>query len=160
MVYIVATIVHKALELATEHGPDVLGQGDEGWARLMLAPRDYDAQALRHPKTRAIMEKISFDHGGPEYDQKYPDGIPTSVIITTDDGQSLDSGLVMYPAGHARNTTADLGELLRNKWRQHTEIAVSEPQRIIDRFNALPTLSANQLAALYDFEILDRRPFE
>jgi 2-methylcitrate dehydratase len=106
------------------------------------------------------MEKISFDHGGPEYDQKYPDGIPTSVIITTDEGQTLDSGLVMYPAGHARNTTADLGELLQNKWRQHTEIAVSEPQRIIDRFNALPTLSANQLAALYDFDILDRGPFE
>jgi 2-methylcitrate dehydratase len=160
MVYIVATIVRKALELAAEHGPDAVGQGDQGWARLTLGPRDYDGQAIGHPKTRAIMEKIAFEHGGPEYDEKYPDGIPTSVIITTDEGQTLDSGLVMYPAGHARNTTADLGDLLRNKWRQHTEIAVPEPQRIIDRFNALPTLSANQLEALYDFEILDRGPFE
>ncbi|MHC4649821.1 MAG: MmgE/PrpD family protein [Planctomycetota bacterium] len=160
MVYIVGTTVRKALELAAAHGPDVLGHGEEGWAKLMLSPRDYDRRAILHPQTRAIMEKITFDHGGPEYDEKYPDGIPTSVIMMTAAGQTLDSGVVMYPAGHARNATADLGGLLRNKWRQHTEIAVTEPERIIDRFNALPTLSANQLGSLYDFEILDRGPFK
>jgi 2-methylcitrate dehydratase len=160
MVYIVATTVRKALDLAAEHGTDALGQGDQGWADLMLGPRDYDGQAIMHPQTRAIMEKIAFDHGGPDYDEKYPDGIPTSVIITTADGQTLDSGLVMYPAGHARNTTADLGNLLRTKWLQHTRIAVAEPQRIMDRFNALPTLSANRLASLYAFEILRRGPFK
>lgn len=54
------------------------------------------------------MEKISFTHGGEEYDSKYPEGIPTSIRITTSDGKVLDSGLVMFPAGHARNSTADL----------------------------------------------------
>jgi len=27
------------------------------------------------------MDKISFTHGGKEYDSKYPEGIPTSVKI-------------------------------------------------------------------------------
>lgn len=28
------------------------------------------------------MAKIQFEHGGAEYDEKYPQGIPTSVEIT------------------------------------------------------------------------------
>merc|ERR1711959_514162 len=48
------------------------------------------------------MAKISFSHGGPEYDAKYPDGIPTSIDITTRGGKKISSGLVMYPSGHAR----------------------------------------------------------
>ncbi len=106
-----------------------------------------------HPATRALMEKIAFDHGGPDYDARYPDGIPTSVLLTGHDGAIHDSGLVMYPPGHARNTTADLGDLLTYKWKTLASPAVDEPQAIIDRFNSLPALSAAQLASLYDFEI-------
>ena len=95
----------------------------------MLGPDDYSDEALVDPQTRALMERITFEHGGPEYDAKYPDGIPTSVIVTTSDGRTHDSGLVMYPAGHARNTTADLDGLLHAKRARHAEIAVSEPQR-------------------------------
>ena len=84
----------------------------------MLSPYDYkvDASAIFHPATRAAMAKIKFEHGGPEYDKRYPDGIPTSVVITTADGRSHDSGLVMYPAGHARNTTANLRDILAAKF--------------------------------------------
>ncbi|MHC4415184.1 MAG: MmgE/PrpD family protein [Planctomycetota bacterium] len=156
MVYIIATTLRKALELAREHGPAVLGRSDEGWIKLMLGPHDYGRDAIFHPQTRALMEKISFDHGGPEYDRKYPDGIPTSVIVTTTDGRSCDSGLVMYPAGHARNRAANLAELLPAKWRKHGSLAVDKPQAIIDRLQALPELAADRLASLYDFEILKR----
>ena len=45
------------------------------------------------------MELISFAHGDAEYDDKYPDGIPTSIEITTHTGEVFDSGLVMYPSG-------------------------------------------------------------
>ena len=74
----------------------------------MLSPYDYaeDERAIFNPLTRSLMKKITFEHGGPEYDRRYPDGIPTSIIITTADGKRHDTGLVMYPAGHARNTTA------------------------------------------------------
>ena len=160
MVYIVATTLRKAVDLAREHGSKVLGQGDQGWIKLMLGPHDYGRDALFHPETRALMDRISFEHGGPEYDRRYPDGIPTSLVITTTDGQTYDSGMVMYPAGHARNTSGGLAELLDAKWQKLGSLAVREPQRIIDRFNALTALGANQLAALYDFEITHRGTFE
>ena len=153
MVYIIATTVRKAMDLAAEHGPDVLGRGDEGWKKLMLEPSDYTGDSIMHAGTRALMEKITFDHGGPDYDARYPDGIPTSVLLTADDGTMHDSGLVMYPAGHARNTTADLGDLLANKWKKLASLAVDDPQAIIDRFNSIQDLSVARLASLYDFEI-------
>lgn len=64
---------------------------------------------------RALMHKITFSHGGKEYDDKYPDGIPTSLDIKLKSGQTLSSGFVMYPTGHARNTTADLKKILQHK---------------------------------------------
>ena len=160
MLYIIATTVRKARELAGEYGPDVLGTDDEAWKKLMLVPMDYSRDAIMHPQTRAIMEKITFDHGGPDYDAQYPDGIPTSVIITADDGEMYDSGLVMYPPGHARNTTADLGDLLAHKWTTLASPAVDEPRAIIDRFNAVGTLPAASLASLHDFQIQQRGPFD
>lgn len=48
------------------------------------------------------MEKIELIHGGEEYDSKYPKGIPTRVNIITNN-EEIDSGLIMYPHGHARD---------------------------------------------------------
>jgi len=47
----------------------------------MLEPKDYGYDAIKDPFTRKLMDKIAFEHGGKEYDEKYPDGIPTSVVI-------------------------------------------------------------------------------
>lgn len=54
------------------------------------------------------MDKIVFTHGGKSYDDKYPEGIPTSVKITLKSGEVLDSNLVMFPSGHAANDVCDL----------------------------------------------------
>lgn len=56
---------------------------NEIWKRLFLTPYDYGSEGLHNSNTRKLMEKITFEHGGPEYDAKYPDGIPSSVVITT-----------------------------------------------------------------------------
>jgi len=40
-------------------------------------------EGLNNSHTRKLMEKVTFTHGGKTYDEKYPDGIPTSVVITT-----------------------------------------------------------------------------
>src|SRR5687768_8925919 len=97
MVNIIATLLRKALE-----------KKQAGWQQLMLEPADYDDGAIMHPLTRRLMERIDFRHGGKAYDDKYPDGIPTSLEIEHADLGTLESGLVMYPVGHARNS----GELL------------------------------------------------
>ena len=103
MVYIIATLLRKAFE-ARRAGWD----GQNGWQQLMLVPADYadDESALFHPLTRELMERIDFRHGGPEYDRKYPDGIPTTVEIDHAKLGQLSSGLVMYPEGHARSRPA------------------------------------------------------
>ena len=69
----------------------------------MLEPKDYSYSALFNKTTRALMEKAEFEHGGKEYDSKYPEGIPTSVVFTLNNGKVLDSKFVMFPSGHARN---------------------------------------------------------
>ncbi|RMH13362.1 MAG: hypothetical protein D6695_04325 [Planctomycetota bacterium] len=149
MVYIVATLLRKALERKAA-----------GWTELMLEPADYGPEALVNPRTRALMEKIEFAHGGPEYDRRYPDGIPTSVVIEDCDGVRHDSGLVMYPAGHARNTDAPLKAILKHKFNLLGALAADEPEPIIERFERLGELSSDEIATLHDFEIAEREALE
>jgi 2-methylcitrate dehydratase len=159
MVYIVSTLYRKAIELAKAKGA-LPADNDGAWKALFLSPYDYDGKAIFHPETRALMDKIVFEHGGPEYDAKYPDGIPTSVVITTTDGRTLDSGLVMYPSGHARNTTADLKGILANKFEQLGKLAMDDPKPLVAKLEKLDQLDAAGIAGLYDFRILDRGKFE
>jgi len=161
MVYIVSTLLRKAIEHAKRHGPEALvADNDVAWKTLMLSPQDYGPEAIKDAATRALMAKIDFAHGGPEYDRRYPDGIPTSLVITLDDGKVLDSGLVMYPSGHARNATANLGDILAAKFRLLGGLASDRPEPIIARLERLPSMSAAELASLHDFAIADRGRFE
>ena len=59
MVYIIATLLRKAIET-----------GRTSWQDLMLVPEDYDDASLHHPLTRQIMAMIDFRHGGREYDEE------------------------------------------------------------------------------------------
>ena len=161
MVYIVGTLLRKAVEKAAEMKTGRIADGNDAmWKTLFLAPHDYDPAAIANTVTRAYMEKMAFEHGGPEYDRNYPDGIPTSVVITTADGRSLDSGFVMYPSGHARNTTADLKGILANKFDRLGKLAMDDPKPLVEKLDALEKLDAKQLASLYDFRIADRGRFE
>lgn len=116
MVYIVGTILRKAFE--SKEFNEKLGRFtslDQVWKDLMLEPKDYGHKALFNPVTRTLMQKATFTHGGKEYDSKYPEGIPTSISITFKDGTKYDSGFVMFPSGHSRNTSANLQDILNYK---------------------------------------------
>ena len=109
------------------------------------------------------MEKIAFEHGGAEYDAKYPDGIPTSVVVTLTSGEVIDSGLVMYPAGHARNTDADLAAILETKFGKLGQIAFGSEEAAkaaVARLQSIETLSAEQLLDLYRFDIQTLPPID
>jgi 2-methylcitrate dehydratase len=161
MVYIVGTLLRKAVEKAAQMKTGKIADGNDAmWKTLFLSPYDYDPAAIANKTTRAYMAKMAFEHGGPEYDAKYPDGIPTSVVITTTDGRSLESGFVMYPSGHARNTTADLKGILANKFEQLGKLAMDDPKPLVEKLNNLEKLDAKQLASLYDFRIAERGKFE
>ncbi len=148
MVYIISTLLRKALESKSV-----------GWTELMLEPKDYGPDAIANPLTRRLMDKIGFEHGGREYDDRYPDGIPSSVVITGADGKTHDSGLVMYPGGHARNDrgdhTVDRDAILDHKFKLLGGLAFSDPTPIIERYQALETKSADDIRVInqYDLEV-------
>jgi len=142
MVYIIGTLLRKALE--TKKG---------GWRELMLVPDDYSECAIAHPITRRLMAKIDFRHGGPEYDSRYPDGIPTSLEIDHEDLGTLRSGIVMYPQGHARNTSGDLDALIAHKFRTLASLGVDDVAALERRFTNLRAKSSADIADLYDFTI-------
>lgn len=145
MVYIIATLLRKALETKRA-----------GWRELMLEPRDYNDEALLNPLTRHIMERIEFRHGGPEYDAKYPDGIPTTLEIEHAELGRLSSGLVMYPEGHARNQSGNLDELLGHKFRLLASLGVADVDALYARFTNLADKSPAEIGSLLDFELLER----
>jgi 2-methylcitrate dehydratase len=145
MVYIISTLLRKAVE-----------QRRSGWKELMLVPDDYSDAALFHPLTRQFMQRIEFVHGGPDYDAKYPDGIPTTLDLQHRELGLLSSGLVMYPEGHARNTSGRLAELLEHKFFALTKQGTSDPQALHDRFSGLVRKSPDEIVRLYDFDLLIR----
>jgi len=170
MVYIVSTMLRKAIEQFAKH-PERFGaapnaghssllvpspSSDTLWKMLMLSPYDYDKAAIHNTLTRGLMEKINFEHGGPSYDAKYPDGIPTSIVITGADGKAHDSGLVMYPSGHARNESADLMGILDYKFRLLGGLG-GDAEKMLTNLRNLGEKSAAEIASLYDFPIEPRK---
>lgn len=138
MVYIIATLLRKAIESNTA-----------GWTELMLVPADYDESALHHPLTRALMKKIDFRHGGQEFDQRYPDGIPTQIEFDHADLGLLDSGLVMYPEGHARNTSGNLERLLGAKFQRFVELGQGNADSLLESMSNLPAKTAEEIQDFY-----------
>jgi hypothetical protein len=75
-------------------------------------------------------------------------------VITDAAGKEHDSGLVMYPAGHARNTTNDLEGILKQKFHALAALSVGEPDELLAKLSDLPSKSAAEIAKLYgDIEI-------
>lgn len=159
MVYIIATLLRKAIE--KESGgrlPQIPKSPEDLWRDLMLLPADYSELALYHPLTRDLMSRIDFRHGGPEYDARYPEGLPTSIEIDHDELGTLNSDLVMFPPGHAGNTTAPLAALLRHKFAALASLGVRDPAALLERVSNLAAKSSAEIQSLYSFEIDHVRP--
>lgn len=146
MAYIISTVLRKAIAVGADNFPK-----DEysTWAGLMLAPEDYGVDALYNKETRDLMKRITFSHGGKEYDDKYPEGIPTSLQISLANGTTLDSGFVMYPPGQSRNTSMDLDKILDHKNKMLAKIAVDDVEDCMSRLDGLNTASAEQVKSVY-----------
>ena len=145
MVYIIATLLRKAFE-----------SKQTAWRDLMLMPEDYDDDALVHPLTRKIIDRIEFVHGGPEYDARYPDGIPTSLTLEHARLGRLEGPLVMYPLGHARHSGEGLDETLEQKFNLLAGQGVRDVADLRRRCTDLGQQTAAQIAEFYDFELLSR----
>ena len=162
MVYIIASHLKKAYDLGYDKIKSIDNNTDM-WKNIMLLPLDYDENALYNNVTRELMNKIQFEHGGKEYDDNYPNGIPTKLSISTVSGIDTQSEMVMYPSGHARNTTADLKGILMNKWRNMGAIANGDYQnngadnkgvdQILNKLSDLKSKSAEEINDLYNLPV-------
>ena len=139
MVYIVATLLRKAYESKKAN-----------WQDLMLLPDDYVESSLFHPTTRSLMDRIVFEHGGAEFDTKYPDGIPTEVQLEHRELGRIESGLVMYPLGHARGERTGLADLIRDKFfRLNADTEEQTTRELYEQLLRIRELSDVELDQLY-----------
>jgi 2-methylcitrate dehydratase len=101
------------------------------------------------------MQKCTFEHGGKEYDEKYPEGIPTSIVVKMTNGQTYDSKFVMFPGGHSRNTTANLKDILNHKFSLLGRLALGEEElkNKLNSLNNLEHLKNVDLQKLYECKI-------
>jgi 2-methylcitrate dehydratase len=153
MVYIVATLLRKAMDGTGDRGQGTGDKAVELWRELMLMPADYDDAALCHPLTRELMQRIEFRHGGADFDSKYPDGIPTTLEIEHRTLGHLSSGLVMYPEGHARNASGNLTALLANKFNRMATLGTGDVSAIQVQLSNLALKSSAEIRDLYAFPI-------
>ena len=151
MVYIISTLLRKAfkkVDKVKEEAKDL----EDLWKTLMLTPLDYGKLAINDEVTRTLMQKIEFVHGGPEYDSKYPEGIPTSLEIQLKEGTLLNSGLVMFPGGHARCENISYTEVLRHKFKVLGKLALDKQEMIRFMINLanIQEMSNEELIDIYD----------
>lgn len=156
MVYIVSTILRKAFQSKDFNSRlGSISNMDEIWKTLMLEPKDYGHKALFDAETRSLMQKCTFTHGGKSYDEKYPEGIPSSISVTLKSGQKYESGFVMFPSGHSRNSTANLKDILnyKNNLLGRLALGESELKEKLSMLNSIENLSNQDLQRIYECKI-------
>lgn len=122
------------------------------WAGIMLLPEAYADERLTEPRLLGLIDRITIHHGGPSFDELYPDGIPTSVEIDHARLGRLGGGIVRYPLGHARADFEQTVRLVRLKFARLVAAAVDDPQALADGMQ-LSGRTAAEIAELYAFPI-------
>ena len=122
------------------------------WESLMLLPDDYSAAAIGDPMITRLIDRIEIVHGGRGYDEKYPEGIPTSVAVDHARLGMLGGELVTFPLGHARSDAARTAAVVDLKFDRLVAGAVDDPGALRGRMR-LVGKTADQVADLYAFPI-------
>ncbi|MFM7207336.1 MAG: MmgE/PrpD family protein [Planctomycetaceae bacterium] len=123
-----------------------------GWESLMLLPDDYAAEAIRDPAVARLIAAMTIEHGGPEYDALYPEGIPTSVTIEHATLGRMGGDVVTFPLGHARADAARTAAVVDLKFERLVANAVASPADLRARM-AVAGASPSEVAELYAFPI-------
>lgn len=71
------------------------------------------------------------------------------------DGRKLDSKFVMFPSGHARNTSADLKGILDHKFKLLSSLALSHDKiaPFLKNLTSIETLQNTDLQNIYNCNI-------
>ncbi|MFM7185391.1 MAG: MmgE/PrpD family protein [Planctomycetota bacterium] len=148
--YIVAKTLLKA-RAAVRSGRPI------GWESLMLLPEDYSPTALADPAIARLIGTMAIEHGGPDYDARYPEGIPTSVAIDHGALGRVGGALVSFPLGHARANAAQTAAVVDLKFDRLVAGAGADPRAIRERMS-LAARTPAEIAELYAFPIVGCDP--
>ena len=142
MPFIIATLMSKAFQ-----NPELVKHldFDSFWKELMLNPFDYTQEAISDKTTSEFMRLIKFSYGGPEFDERYPEGIPTQVEIQLKDSK-YTSEIEMFPPGHSKNFNSNI---LDFKFHNLGNIALEDPRNCIEKLQNLDKLSKEQMESVY-----------
>ena len=66
----------------------------------------------------------------------------------------------MYPAGHARNTAADLEGILAHKSRLLGSLAFKDPEPVIERYERIESLGVDEVRGINAYDLSIGGPFE
>lgn len=146
--YILARTLLKAAVVANA------GLRRPGWEDLMLLPDDYADAAITDPAVADVIRRLDVVPGGNAYDSRYPEGIPTSVILEHERLGTLGGDLVMFPLGHARADQTETARLVDLKFERLVTGAVAAPARLREQV-ALTGKPAAEVANLYSFPITE-----
>ena len=123
------------------------------WNELILLPEDYTDEKIHNTTIRQLINITEIVHGGENYDQKYPQGIPTSVCLNHSQVGQVDSGLVMYPLGHAASDFVTMHSVLQHKINTLASIGTKHPKLLIDKMENIQSASAEDIRSIYDCDI-------
>jgi 2-methylcitrate dehydratase len=142
MLFIVAAILEKAYRIQSTF-----------WQDLMLLPEDYTLKNIHNKTIRELMDKVVVIHGGATYDTKYPQGIPTSIRLHHTDVGQVDSGLIMYPLGHAQSDVTTTRDILNTKIQRLASLGLENPNALMARLNNIRKASPEDIRTMYSFDI-------
>ena len=77
------------------------------------------------------------------------------MTITTNNGHEYDSGLILFPGGHAANKTVDLKTILMHKFDKLGKLGLDEEEckEFVANLENIANLDNKQLQSIYDCEI-------
>lgn len=146
--YVLARLLHKALARADQLQFSSI---ESLWKDLILMPEDYTAEALNDPVTLQLMDKINVEYGGPEYEQQYPEGLPSRLHLNCAISQ-FDSGLVVTPPGFSTCVQYRSQEILEAKF-QRLGTALKDYSKFDAKLRRLDQLSAAEVQTIYDCQL-------
>ena len=94
----------------------------------MLLPEDYSDDAIASRQLTRLIEKIHIEHGGPEYDALYPEGIPARVSIIHKQIGKLDGELCIFPLAHSQSDPTETALVVDKKFERLVGEAVESPK--------------------------------
>ena len=149
--FILARLIRKSLAMQKELDYSSI---EALWSDLMLMPEDYSSEALNDPLTLQLIDKISIEHGGADYDSLFPKGQPSRVRVECAQG-CFDSELVLTPPGYSSCTEYRTRDILDVKCQRMGK-GLEDYEDFVAKLKRVDQLTREEVQHIYTCKIKDK----